>query len=239
MNRLREYLKQWNITLTDEMILQFQDYYELLCEWNAVMNLTAITEKDEVILKHFVDSLAVGHFMKPEQQTVLDLGTGAGFPGIPLKIVYPGLKITLADSQQKRLRFLDAVIDQLQLSDICTLHGRAEDLARKEAYREQFDLCMSRAVANLTTLSEYCLPFVKKEGFFVSYKSDKIEEELSDAAYAINLLGGKVDRVEVFSLPGSDLNRSLIFISKTGSTPSKYPRKAGTPSKELLLPNRR
>ena len=199
------------------------------------MNLTAIIEEDEVIDKHFVDSLALGHYMELKDQSLLDLGTGAGFPGIPLKIVYPGLRITLADSQQKRLRFLDTVIRELALDQITTVHGRAEDLANDPNYREQFDLCASRAVANLTTLSEYCLPFVKTGGTFVPYKAEKTEEELTQAGYAISVPGGSLDRVERYMLPGSDLNRTLLFIRKIKKTPGKYPRKAGSPSKEPLV----
>ncbi|MCR4684636.1 MAG: 16S rRNA (guanine(527)-N(7))-methyltransferase RsmG [Lachnospiraceae bacterium] len=235
MDELCTYLEQWNIRLTKDQISQFDSYYELLIEWNSFMNLTAITERDEVITKHFTDSLALGHFFSLLEQSVLDLGTGAGFPGIPLKIAFPSLNIVLADSQQKRLRFLDTVIQKLQLKDIRTVHGRAEDLAHRFEFREQFDLCTSRAVANLTTLSEYCIPFVKKNGFFVSYKSDKIDTELNDAAYAIKVLGGAVDHVENFVIPHTDLNRSLIFIKKNQTTPAKYPRKAGTPSKDLLI----
>ncbi len=234
MERLNVYCKKWNIELDNEQINQFQKFYDILLEWNAVMNLTAITELRDVIVKHFLDSLALGHFLELQDQTLLDLGTGAGFPGIPLKIAFPTLQITLADSQKKRLRFLDTVITELNLSDISTVHGRAEDLSHQAAFREQYDLCTSRAVANLTTLSEYCLPFVKKKGFFVSYKSDNIDTELSDAAYAIRELGGVLDHVEHFQLPDTELFRSLIFIMKEHTTPNKYPRKAGTPSKDLL-----
>ncbi len=239
MEQLCIYLKQWNILLSEKQVEQFRKYFALLQEWNSYMNLTAITEEDEVIVKHFVDSLALGHYFELQDSSLLDLGTGAGFPGIPLKIVYPSLSIILADAQMKRLSFLDTVISELGLEDIRTTHGRAEDLAKDPAYREQFDICVSRAVANLTTLSEYCIPFVKKGGYFISYKSEKTETELSDARYAIDVLGGKIERVESFVLPGSELHRSLIFISKEKATPAKYPRKAGTPSKELLSGRRK
>ena len=238
METLQTYLEQWNIILSNDRIRQFQKYYDLLVEWNSFMNLTTITEPKDVIIKHFVDSLALGHYLDLKAQTVLDLGTGAGFPGIPLKIAFPSLRITLADSQQKRIRFLNTVLHELSFDDVITLHGRAEDLAKMKEYREQFDICTSRAVANLTTLSEYCIPFVKTGGYFVSYKSEKTETELVEAQYAIRILGGKVERTESFLLPETDLKRSLIFIAKNRSTPAKYPRKAGTPSKELLSDRR-
>ena len=234
MNGLRTYLTQWDISLKDEQIRQFQTYYDLLCEWNSFMNLTAITEKGEVIRKHFTDSLALMHFMQLQDQSLIDLGSGAGFPGIPLMIANPGLRIMLVDSLQKRVRFLDAVISELGLSGITTVCSRVEDLARDPEYREKFDLCTSRAVANLATLSEYSLPFVKTGGFFVPYKSEKTESELEEASYAIRLLGGRTDEVISYLLPDSDLKRTLILIRKTANTPGKFPRRAGTPSKDPI-----
>ncbi len=234
MKKLNSFLEEWHITLSEKQIRQFATYFDLLTEWNAVMNLTAITERDEVILKHFADSLALLHYMDLQDQTVLDLGTGAGFPGIPLKIAIPTLKVTLMDSQQKRLRFLDTVVRELKLTDVETVHGRAEDLAHQVSMREQFDLCTSRAVANLATLSEYALPFVKTGGYFVPYKSEKTDVELQDALYAIDLLGGGVENVYSYHLPGSDLMRTLLLIKKEKGTPKKYPRKAGVPSKEPI-----
>ena len=235
MEQLRKKAEILGISLTEQQCLQFQKYYEYLIEKNKVMNLTGITEKEEVIDKHFIDSLGLAVKMDlTKPLTVLDLGTGAGFPGIPLKIAFPNLTITLLDSLNKRIKFLDEVIDLLGLTGIETIHGRAEDLAQKQDYREKFDYCVSRAVANLSTLSEYCLPFVKIGGFFISYKSGEIEEELSAAKKAIFLLGGKVKEVVPFQLDGTDLNRSFVIIGKEKKTSKTYPRKSGTPSKKPL-----
>ena len=213
---------------------QFNKYYELLVEWNSFMNLTAITDKDEVILKHFVDSLALGRYMNLQNETIIDVGTGAGFPGIPIKIAYPNVRLTLVDSLNKRIKFLDTVIDCLGLTDVVTIHSRAEDLAHNSAYREKYDLCIPRAVANLSTLSELCIPFVRPGGRFIPYKSEKTVDEIESATKAFSLLGATVDKVEEYTLPDSDIQRTLIFISKEKPTPSKYPRKAGTPSKDPL-----
>ena len=228
-------LEAMGITLTDEQVQQFITYYEMLVEKNKVMNLTGITEFDEVLEKHFEDSLSLIRVVDLNQNfKIMDLGTGAGFPGIPLKIAFPNLKITLADSLNKRILFLQDVIDELQLKDIAAIHGRAEDLARNIVYREQYDLCVSRAVANLSTLAEYCLPFVKVGGKFISYKSEKITEEMNAAQHAVKILGGKMDGQVEFTLPDSDIYRNLFIITKEKSTPAKYPRKAGLPSKEPL-----
>lgn len=228
-------LSELNICLSDEQKSQFIKYYEMLVEKNKVMNLTAITEFDEVIEKHFLDSLALSTIMDLHQSLyVLDLGTGAGFPGIPLKIAFPELNIVLMDSLQKRVKFLQEVIDELGLTDIQAIHGRAEETGRNKLYREQFNLCVSRAVANITTLSEYCLPFVKEGGRFISYKSSSIDEELEEGKKGIFLLGGKVSDLHKFQLPDSDLQRSFVVIDKAKKTPKAYPRKAGTPSKDPL-----
>ena len=233
--RFDQELETLGIRLTDVQKRQFDRYYELLIEWNRVMNLTGITEYDEVNLKHFTDSLTIVRIEDMENvSTLIDVGTGAGFPGIPIKIAFPYIKVTLLDSLNKRIKFLDQVVEELDLEDVVTLHGRAEDYAKKEEYREQFDLCASRAVANLSTLSEYCLPFIKKGGCFVSYKSADSDEEIQQSEKALDILGGKIEKVDKFVLPGSDMGRALVMIEKVKNTPRKYPRKAGVPSKEPL-----
>ncbi len=233
--RFDQELETLGIRLTDVQKRQFDRYYELLIEWNRVMNLTGITEYDEVNLKHFTDSLTIVRIKDMENvSTLIDVGTGAGFPGIPIKIAFPYIKVTLLDSLNKRIKFLNQVVEELDLEDVVTLHGRAEDYAKKEEYREQFDLCASRAVANLSTLSEYCLPFIKKGGCFVSYKSADSDEEIQQSEKALDILGGKIEKVDKFVLPGSDMGRALVMIEKVKNTPRKYPRKAGVPSKEPL-----
>lgn len=235
--KLREESHLLSIKLDENQIKQFYDYFELLVEWNKVMNLTAITEMDDVITKHFVDSLSLVKAVEEietKNYRMIDVGTGAGFPGIPLMIVFPHLKITLMDSLNKRVKFLNEVVDNLKLKNIEAIHGRAEDLGRNSLHREQYDFCVSRAVANLSTLSEYCMPFVKVGGYFIPYKSGKIEEELGAAKHAIYLLGGNVKEVKTFLLPGTEVERSLVKIEKNNSISKKYPRKAGLPSKEPL-----
>ncbi|MBQ9142248.1 MAG: 16S rRNA (guanine(527)-N(7))-methyltransferase RsmG [Lachnospiraceae bacterium] len=228
-------LQEIGVTLSEQQIEQFLKYYELLVEWNEFMNLTAITEYDEVMKKHFVDSLSlIKTFDTDREVSVIDVGTGAGFPGLALKIAYPKLKVTLLDSLNKRINFLNEVISQLCLTGVETIHGRAEDFAKPSKLREKYDLCVSRAVANMSTLSEYCLPFVKVGDEFISYKSEKIDEEMSTAKNAISLLGGKLQRNEEFYLPESDIYRNFVVIKKVKETPKKFPRKAGLPSKEPL-----
>ena len=228
-------LEQLGIVLTETQKQQFDKFYELLVEWNKVMNLTGITEYEEVNEKHFVDSLSIVKAIDMNKiSSVIDVGTGAGFPGIPLKIVFPHLKVVLLDSLNKRINFLNTVIDKLELQDISTIHGRAEDFAKKLEYREQFDLCVSRAVANLATLSEYCIPYVKKDGMFVPYKSGEIDEELEQSKKAIHVLGGKTQNVVKFQLPSTEIGRSFVVIKKLQNTAKKYPRKAGLPSKEPI-----
>jgi len=230
-----EKLNSLGIVLTKEQYEQFDRYYELLVEWNKVMNLTGITEYEEVNEKHFIDSLSIVKAVDISKvNTVIDIGTGAGFPGIPLKIAFPHLKITLLDSLNKRIKYLNTVIEELELEDIQTIHGRAEDFARKEEHREQYDLVVSRAVANLSTLSELCIPYVKIGGLFVPYKSGEIDEEVKEASTAIKVLGAKQTKVVKFTLPGSNINRSFVKIVKMKSTGKKFPRKAGMPGKEPI-----
>lgn len=237
--KIEEFLKdleELNITLDNEQLLQFMHYYELLIEWNQVMNLTAITDFNDVLKKHFIDSLSLVNVYRDfSSEKIIDIGTGAGFPGIPLKIAFPELNITLLDSLNKRVNFLQTVIKELKLENITAIHGRAEDYAKKGVLREEFDLCLSRAVANLSTLSEYCLPYVKVGGKFISYKSEKIFEEIEQSRKAINILGGEIENQAEFKIPGSDIYRNLLVINKVKKTPEKYPRKAGLPAKSPII----
>lgn len=232
-DRFLDEVNQLSIMLSEKQLEQFRIYYEMLVEKNKVMNLTGITEWDEVLEKHFLDSISLIRAIDLNQELkVMDMGTGAGFPGIPLKIAFPNLKVTLADSLNKRIMFLQEVIDALGLENIEAIHGRAEDMARDKNYRQQYDLSVSRAVANLSTLSEYCLPFVKIGGQFVSYKSGDCEEEVENSKKAVFILGGKIKEVIKFELGES--GRSFIVIDKVNGTPKDYPRKAGTPSKKPI-----
>lgn len=232
---LESRLEPLHITLSGMQLNQFDKFYDLLVEWNKVMNLTGITEYQDVVEKHFLDSLSIVKIIDMNQiEYAIDIGTGAGFPGIPLKIAFPDINIVLLDSLNKRIKFLDHIIEELKLDGIRTIHGRAEDYAREAGYREKFDLCVSRAVANLASLSEYCLPYVRVGGRFVSYKSGDIEQEISESERAIKILGGKVYQVEKFNLPGTEIQRSFVMIKKMKNTQNKYPRKAGMPTKEPL-----
>lgn len=228
----REFQKEGFI-FSSEQKRKFYTFYEMLIEKNKVMNLTGITEFSQVVEKHFLDSISLSRVVDLNRSLyVIDVGTGAGFPGIPLKIAFPDLNLVLMDSLNKRVRFLQEVIQELKLEGITALHARAEDLAVKEEYREKFDLCVSRAVANISTLEEYCLPFVKIGGKFVSYKSDTIDEELMQAKNACKILGGKVKEVYKFDL--CNQKRSFVIIDKCKNSPKAYPRKAGIPGKQPL-----
>lgn len=234
ISQFQKDLEAFHITLTEKQIEQFLTYYELLIDKNKVMNLTAITEFQEALKKHFVDSLSlVTVFDLKSELSLLDVGTGAGFPGIPLKIAFPSLRVTLLDSLRKRVNFLQEVIDALSLDNTEALHGRAEDFAKPDMLRERFDICVSRAVANLSTLSEYCLPYVKIGGSFVSYKTD--DSEVEKANHAIQILGGVVREQMAFTLPSSDISRNLIVIEKCRPTPGQYPRKTGTANKKPII----
>lgn len=233
--KLKKKAENIGIALNELQLQQFQDFYELLIEKNKVMNLTSITEEDEVIDKHFIDSLTCNRVIDMNQvKSVIDIGTGAGFPGIPLKIVYPNIDFVLLDSLNKRVRFLNEAIELLHLKKIQAVHGRAEDLARKPEFRGKFDLCVSRAVANLNTLSEYCIPFVRVNGFFISYKAQKGLEEIHESDHCMKELGSKIMQVDEFKLTDIDSNRVLIKIKKCKGTSKLYPRKAGIPSKNPL-----
>lgn len=215
---------------------QFMKYKDLIKEWNEKVNLTAIKEDDAIVKKHFIDSLKVFEFNQIKNaKNIIDIGTGGGFPGIPMKIIKPEINIVLLDSLNKRVNFLNEVINSLKLNNIKAIHGRAEDFAQERQYREKFDVAVSRAVANLTVLSEYCIPYVKVGGYFVAMKGPAVEEEIKQSKNAIRLLGGKIEHIEKVQIEDSDLNHNLVIISKISSTNRKYPRKAGTVAKNPLF----
>ena len=244
LNRLTASAAEMGLSLDGRTAAQLYTYYEMLVEKNKVMNLTAITGEEDAVTKHFIDSLSIvkcpgwEELLKKapgkEAPHVIDIGTGAGFPGLVLKIAFPEIRMVLFDSLKKRLNFLDEVIEALGLEGVETVHGRAEDAGHDKKHREQYDLAVSRAVANMATLSEYCLPFVKKGGCFAAYKTAESGEEVAAGEGAVRKLGGTIERSVSFTLPMSDIGRSLVLVRKTGSTPSKYPRKAGTPGKDPL-----
>ena len=247
LQQFQKDLDALHITLSETQIQQFVVYYEMMTARNESVNLTAITDFAEVCKKHFIDSLSLvkavdlsgrqqeaGSSSDRQELTLIDIGTGAGFPGIPLKIAFPDLQVTLLDSLQKRVDFLHEAIAALKLENIEAIHGRAEDYAKPGQLRERYDLCVSRAVANLAVLSEYCLPYVKVGGSFVAYKSEKAAEEAEEAANAIRILGGGPAELISFTLPASDIGRSLVKIEKVCATPAKYPRKAGTAGRKPI-----
>lgn len=233
LENLKKYANKIEINLTDEMIEQFNKYMNLLIDWNEKINLTAITEPDDIILKHFIDSLTVLKYLKNEDK-VIDIGTGAGFPGLPLKIVNPDIEMYLADSLNKRINFLNIVIHSLTLNNISTIHTRIEDLGRDKEYREKFDIVTSRAVANFNVLLEYMLPLLKIGGRCICMKGSNIEE-IKSSKKALEVLGGKIEKIEEFMLPFSDIKRNIIIVKKVKNTPNKYPRKAGIPSKNPII----
>ena len=234
MELLVKCLRELNIDYDDEILFRFEKYYDLLIRSNSRINLTAITKKEDVIIKHFIDSAALLGYYDISGKTVIDVGTGAGFPGIPVRILCHDCEMVLLDSLKKRADFLNETISVLKLPGISVKCARAEDAAKNPSFRERFDVVTSRAVAGLNTLAEYCLPFVNIGGYFISYKGSNISDELSDAKKAISVFGGVVDKVESFVLPSSDIKRTLIFVRKTERTPDRYPRKAGIPLKRPL-----
>ncbi|MBC1475070.1 16S rRNA (guanine(527)-N(7))-methyltransferase RsmG [Listeria grandensis] len=233
--QFREQLLQKGIELSDEQMVQFDTYFKMLVEWNEKMNLTAITDCDEVYLKHFYDSISATFYVDFQKVgTVCDVGAGAGFPSIPIKICFPNLDVTIVDSLQKRITFLDALAAELKLTDVHFHHARAEEFGQNKAFRGSFDLVTARAVARMSVLTELCLPLVKKGGFFLAMKAMQAEQELKIGAKAIATLGGKVKDHYAFSLPIEESERHLYLIEKVKETPNKYPRKAGTPNKQPI-----
>ena len=238
MELLREGCEQIGIELTEKMCKQFKDYKEIMLEWNKKVNLTAITDEKEIVTKHFIDSLTLltTDEFQAANLKIIDVGTGAGFPAIPLRIVKEDIKqLTLLDSLNKRIVFLQELVDKLELSNVESIHSRAEDLGRSENYREQYDICISRAVANMAVLAEYCLPFVKVGGKFISLKGNSIKEEISAANKAISILGGEVSSIKTVKIPFSDIEHTLVIISKLNESPSIYPRKSGKAIKNPIL----
>lgn len=231
---LIDYAKKLHINLNDIKCKQLIQYYKLLIEWNEKINLTSITDYKDVVVKHFIDSLSIVNSMDMNAEySLIDIGTGAGFPGIPLKIVFPMLDVVLVDSLDKRVKFLNIVIKELGLKNIKAVHARAEEFGHSN-YRETFDICVTRAVANLAVVSEYCLPLVSVGGYFVTYKSADIKDEIFDSEIAIEELGGAIEDVDIFTLPDTDIERSLIRIYKDFETPDKYPRRNGVPLKKPI-----
>lgn len=235
MEQLKAALTQLNIPADDTVIEKFQQYRIRLLEWNKMVNMTAVTDPTDFVKKHYVDSLlCVESEAFQKAKRVVDVGTGGGFPGVPLAIVAPEKEFVLMDSLLKRLKIVETLCREIGITNVRIVHGRAETLGRDREYREQFDLCVSRAVADTAILSEYCLPLVKSGGYFLAYKGSAIEEELERSTRAIFLLGGQVETIKAPQLDGFDLDHQLLFVKKKRPTPLKYPRKAGTPSKTPL-----
>lgn len=232
-NKIISQAKMLDIELTDDQIEKLYKYMKLLLEWNEKINLTAITNEDEIIQKHFIDSFTISKYIKTSQK-MIDIGTGAGFPGIPLKIIRDDIDMTLLDSLNKRINFLQIVIEELNLKNIRAIHSRVEEFGKNAKYRESFDISVSRAVANLSTLTEYLLPLIKVDGISICMKGSNISEEIQNSKKAINVLGGSIKNIDEFCLPNSDIKRNIIIIEKKTKTPSKFPRKPGVPSKEPL-----
>jgi 16S rRNA (guanine527-N7)-methyltransferase len=234
-NLLEALFRQSDIPITGQQINQFLDYERLILEWNQKINITAITESKDIYIKHFIDSAVVNKYIGNNQPySLIDVGTGGGFPGIPMKIMDETIKLTLLDSLNKRIAFLQNVSEVLKLKDVRIVHGRAEDYGLNVDFRETYDVATSRAVASINILSEYCLPFVKIGGVFVALKGENIEEELKNGEKAVKLLGGEVSNVIKYVIPGTDIGRSIVIIKKIIATTAKYPRKAGTPSRKPL-----
>ena len=230
---MKKLMNEIGVDITDIQVSKFYDYMNLLLEWNEKINLTAITKPDEIILKHFVDCLTIQKYIEKDM-SIVDIGTGAGFPGIPLAIMNDRCKFVLVDSLNKRINFLNDVKEKLGLKNVEAIHSRAEEFGQNKLYREKFDFAVSRAVANLSVLAEYLLPAVKVCGKVICMKGSQIEEELNEAGFALKELGGIVKLREEFCLPGTDMKRNVIVIEKVRNTPKKYPRKSGTPAKQPL-----
>jgi len=235
MKKLTEALEDMGLDYTEDAIEKFRRYMELILEWNEKVNLTSITNREEFVIKHYIDSIAICGFPQmKEAQNVIDVGEREPFPGIPLAILQPDKTFLLLDSLNKRIRIIEEIAREIGLRNVSLLHGRAEEQAQNRAYRERYDLCVSRAVANLAVLAEYCLPFVRVGGWFAAYKSETAEEELKESRRTISILGGQPEEIGKLNIKGYDLNHRILFIKKTGMTPANYPRKAGTPAKEPL-----